>query len=203
MQQIVDLVTEAIYRAGFVQAEVSSRHVHLCQHDLEALFGAGATLTPKRELSQLGQFLSEERVSLVGEKSDKNGVAVLGPVRPQTQVELSLSDCRTLGVESPICESGDLKNAGSIIIRGPKGDIQVPHCAIVALCHVHLTPEIAHCMGVCDKQHVAVEIMSERPVILKNVVIRVSSQFRCRLHIDSDEANAAAVNGFTLGKIIK
>lgn len=203
MQQIIDSITEAISRAGLVQVEVSARHVHLCQRDLETLFGKGAALTPKRDLSQPDQFLCEERVNVVGEKESKSNVAVLGPVRPQTQVELSLSDCITLGVKAPVRESGHLDGAGSIIISGPQGTIQVPHAAIVALCHIHMTPEAARLAGVTDKQHVAVELLTSRPVTLRNVVIRISPHFRCRMHIDFDEANAAAVSGFTLGKIVR
>lgn len=203
MEEIVQSVLEAMTRAGLVEVEVSARHVHLSQAHLEALFGPSATLTPKRPLSQPGQFLSEERVSIIGAKGRKDRVAVLGPVRPDTQVELSKSDCVDLGVKAPVRESGDVAGSGTITIEGPCGQITVEQGAIIAHNHVHLTPEAARAMGVEDKQHVSVEVLSERPVTFRDVIIRVSSKFSCRMHIDFDEANAALVSGFTLGRIIK
>ncbi len=203
MEEIVQSVLEAMTRAGLVEVEVSARHVHLSQAHLEALFGPGATLTPKRPLSQPGQFLSEERVSIIGAKGRKDRVAVLGPVRPDSQVELSKSDCVELGVKAPVRESGDVAGSGAITIEGPCGQITVEQGAIIAHNHVHLTPEAARAMGVEDKQHVSVEVLSERPVTFRDVIIRVSSKFSCRMHIDFDEANAALVSGFTLGRIIK
>lgn len=203
MEQIVQAVLDAMVRAKMVEVEVSARHVHLTQEHLEILFGKGAKLTPKRPLSQPGQFLSEERVTIIGKKGKKERTAILGPVRPSTQVELSKSDCVELGVNAPVRESGDVKDSGSITIQGPCGEITILEGAIIAHNHVHLTPEVAEIMGVCDKQRVSVEVLSERPVTFRDVIIRVSSNFSCRMHIDFDEANAALVSGFTLGKIIK
>lgn len=202
MEQIVQAVLDAMVRARLVEVEVSARHVHLTQEHLEILFGKGAKLTPKRPLSQPGQFLSEERVTIIGKKGKKERTAILGPVRPQTQVELSKSDCVELGVTAPVRESGDVKGSGSITIQGPCGEITINEGAIIAHNHVHLTPEVAQIMGVHDKQKVSVEVLSERPVTFRDVIIRVSSKFSCRMHIDFDEANAALVSGFTLGKII-
>lgn len=202
MEQVVQAVLDAMVRARLVEVEVSARHVHLTQEHLEILFGKGATLTPKRPLSQPGQFLSEERVTIIGKKGKKERTAILGPVRPETQVELSKSDCVELGVTAPVRESGDVKNSGSITIQGPCGQITINEGAIIAHSHVHLTPEVAQIMGVHDKQKVSVEVLSERPVTFRDVIIRVSSKFSCRMHIDFDEANAALVSGFTLGKII-
>lgn len=203
MEQIVQAVLDAMVRAKMVEVEVSARHVHLTQEHLEILFGKGAKLTPKRPLSQPEQFLSEERVTIIGKKGKKERIAILGPVRPATQVELSKSDCIELGVNAPVRESGDVKGSGSITIQGPCGEITILEGAIIAHNHVHLTPEVAEIMGVCDKQRVSVEVLSERPVTFRDVIIRVSSKFSCRMHIDFDEANAALVSGFTLGKIIK
>lgn len=203
MEQIIKAVLDAIPRAGLVEVEVSARHVHLTHAHLEVLFGKGASLTPKRPLSQPGQFLSEERVTIIGPKGRKERTAILGPVRPATQVELSKSDCVELGVKAPVRESGDVKGSGSITIEGPCGSITIDEGVIIAHNHVHLTPEVAQIMGVQDKQRVSVEVFTERPVMFRDVIVRVSEKFSCRMHIDFDEANAALVSGFTLGKIIK
>lgn len=203
MEQIIQAVLSVIPRAGLVEVEVSARHVHLTREHLEVLFGKGTELTPKRPLSQPGQFLSEERVTLVGPKGRKERTAILGPIRPATQVELSKSDCVELGVKAPVRESGDVAGSGSITIEGPCGSLTIDEGVIIAHNHVHLTPEVAQIMGVTDKQRVAVEVFSDRPVTFRDVIIRVSEKFSCRMHIDFDEANAALVSGFTLGKIIK
>lgn len=203
MEQIIQAVMDAIPRAGLVEVEVSARHVHLSQQDLEILFGPGAALTPKRDLSQIGQYLAEERVNLIGSRGRKDRVAVLGPVRKDTQVELSQSDCVALGVKAPLRESGDVEGSGSMIIEGPCGTLEIKQGVIVAHKHVHVPTNIAAELGLKDKDRVSVEIFSERPVIFKDVIIRVSDAFRFRMHIDFDEANAAAVSGFTLGKIIR
>lgn len=203
MQNIVDVVTEAIGKAGLVEVETSARHVHLTENDIKILFGPEASLTPKRDLSQPGQFLSEERVNLIGPKSRKNNVAILGPARKATQVELSRSDCMGLGVKAPVRESGDVKGSGSIIIEGPCGQIEISQGVMIAKAHVHVTPEMASLLDLKDKQEVMVEVMTDRPIIFKSVVIRVSDKFRYRMHIDADEANAAGCSGFTLGRIIK
>lgn len=203
MEQIIQAVLDAIPRAGLVEVEVSARHVHLTREHLEILFGKGAELTPKRPLSQPGQFLSEERVTLIGPKDRKERTAILEPIRPATQVERSKSDCVELGVKAPVRESGDVAGSGSISIEGPCGSIKIAEGAIIAHNHVHLTPEVARIMGVTDKQRVSVEVFTDRPVTFRDVIIRVSEKFSCRMHIDFDEANAALVSGFTLGKIIK
>ncbi len=203
MKQIIDTVVESILRGGLVEVEVSARHVHLTQEDVELLFGKGTSLHPKRPLSQPGQYLCEERVNLVGSKGRKERVAVLGPVRKATQVELSVSDCMALGVKAPVRESGNLEGAGPIVIEGPEGTLHAEQAAIVAQCHIHATPETAEKLGLSDKEKVSVRVMSERPITFENVVVRVSDQFRFRMHIDVDEANAGLVSGFTLGKIEK
>ncbi len=203
MNQITSLVLKALHKAGLVEVETSARHVHLCQHDMEVLFGSGAQLTPKRPLSQPGQFLSEQRVTLIGPKGKKEHVAVLGPERAKTQVELSRSDCLELGVEAPIRESGDLAASGIISIQGPMSTLTLEQGVIIALSHIHVTPEIAALLELNDQQHVGVKLMTDRPLILRDVIIRVSENCRYRMHIDVDEANAANVSGFTLGQIMK
>ena len=203
MKQFIESVVDSIVQSGLVEVEVSARHVHLTQEDVELLFGKGAVLHPKRPLSQPGQFLSEERVTLIGPKGKKERVAVLGPVRKATQVELSISDCVALGIKAPVRESGDLRDAGPVVIEGPKGPLDASSAVIVARAHVHVPPQVAAKLELQDKERVSVQIMTERPVTFDNVVIRVSDQFRYKMHIDFDEANAAQVSGFTLGKILK
>ncbi|MDO4219312.1 MAG: phosphate propanoyltransferase [Synergistaceae bacterium] len=199
---IVKKVIESLEGAGFVQVEVSARHVHLSQRDLEILFGKGATLTPKRPLSQPGQYLSEERVVIRGTKSSMKNIAILGPIRPATQVELSKSDAVALGVKAPVRESGDTKGSGAITIEGPCGTLELTEGAIVAKRHVHITPEVAAKNGYTNGQIARVQVYTDRPLIFDDVVLRVSPKFRYKMHVDFDEANAAGVSGFTLGRII-
>ena len=203
MEDIVAAVLQAVPKAGLVVVEVSARHVHLTGADVEVLFGPGASLTPKRSLYQPGQFLAEERVSVVGPMKRKEHVAVLGPVRAKTQVELSRSDCIELGIPAPVRESGDVEGSGAVVIEGPKGSLRLTQGAIIAHNHIHLTPETAAVMRLRDKQHVSVEVFSDRPVVFRDVIIRASRKFRDRMHIDFDEANAAQVGGFTLGRVIR
>lgn len=203
MKDLVSAVVDAVHMAGFVEIEVSAKHVHLTQEDVEVLFGKGAVLEPVRPLSQPGQYLSAQRVRLVGPKSTMDRVAVLGPVRSATQVELSKSDCVALGVTAPKRESGDLAGSGSITIQGPCGTLEVKEGVIIAHNHIHVTEPDSRRLNLKDKDRVAVEVYSDRPVIFNDVIIRVSRNFSCRMHIDFDEANAAGVRGFTLGRIIR
>ena len=203
MKEIVSAVMDAIHSAGMVEVEVSARHVHLSQEHVEFLFGPGATLTNKRPLSQPGQFLAEQRVTLIGPKGTKERVAVLGPVRSATQVELSQSDAMALGVKAPLRESGDVKGSGAITIQGPCGTLELKEGAIVAHNHIHVTAPDSIRFNLKDGQRVSVALMTERPVVFKDVIIRVSSHFSSKMHIDVDEAYAAMVHGITLGKIIR
>lgn len=203
MEEIVSAVLDAVHKAGLVEVEVSARHVHLTQRDVETLFGPGAKLEPRRPLSQPGQFLSGQRVTLVGPKGRKERTAVLGPVRGAAQVELSKSDCVELGVKAPLRESGDVAGSGAVTIEGPCGSIHLEEGAIIARSHIHLTTADAELLNLHDKQRVSVAVLTERPVVFRDVVIRVSPNFNCKMHIDFDEANAALVSGFTLGKIIR
>ena len=172
MNRIIDEVVDSIVKSGLVEVEVSARHVHLTQEQIEILFGEGAQLHPKRMLSQPGQFLSEEKVKLVGKK---------GPVR----------------------ESGNLEGAGTITIEGPKGVLKDIPAAIVAHNHIHVPTDIARKMNMKDGERVSVQMLTERMLTFDDVVIRVSDKYRYKMHIDFDEANAAMVSGFTLGKIIR
>ncbi len=202
MDNIIKSVIDALKRGGFVEIEVSARHVHLTQEHVELLFGKGSTLTPKRPLSQTGQFLCEERVTLVGEKRKKENVAVLGPARKSTQIELSRSDCIEIGVDAPLRESGDVKGSAPVIIEGPCGQVSIGEGVIVAKNHVHIPTDTAKNLNLHDKQVVSVKAITQRPITFEDVVIRVDDSFNFRMHVDFDEANAAMINGFTLGKII-
>ena len=159
-------------------------------------------LHEKRPLSQKGQFLCEERVTLIGSKGKKERVAVLGPVRKATQVELSVSDCVALGVKAPLRESGYVQGSAPLTLEGPAGSISITEGTIVAHNHIHVPEDVAQMLQLKDKEHVSVKILSERPVTFDDVIIRVSPAFNFKMHIDFDEANAASVRGFTLGKII-
>lgn len=182
--------------------EMSARHVHVTKEDLEKLFGKGAELTPKRELSQPGQYLCEERVDLIGPKKTIANVSILGPVRPETQVEVSLTDARTLGVAAPIRMSGDVKGSGAVTIKGPAGEVELTEGVIAAKRHIHMTPEDAEKMGLSDGQNVSVKIEGERGLIFDETVLRVSPKFATAMHIDTDEANAVALPRDAVGTIV-
>ena len=184
--------------------ETSARHVHLTQEHLEALFGKGATLTHKKDLSQPGQFACEERVTIVGPKRELAGVAILGPVRPATQVELAATDARSIGVDAPIRESGDIAGSGACKIVGPKGEIEISEGVIVAKRHIHLTPADAEELGVKDKEIVWVKLDTDgRKAIFGDVVVRVSEKFARAMHIDTDESNAVSAPRSLEGEIVK
>lgn len=183
-----------------VLVETSARHVHLSKADMEKLFGEGAVLTAKRELSQPGQFLSNERVSIVGTRGRMDNVAVLGPERPASQVEISLTDARTLGVEAPVRESGDVAGSGKITIEGPAGTVELEEGVIAAKRHIHLSVEDAEANGLKDKQIVKVAVKGARALIFDEVVCRVNKNFATAMHIDVDEANA--IGGAKEGEVI-
>lgn len=185
-----------------VLIETSARHVHVTQEALETLFGAGYELTKKKDLSQPGQFACEERVQVIGEKSSFPAVSILGPVRPASQVELSASDARSIGVKAPVRESGDIAGSGACKLVGPKGEVELKEGVIVAKRHIHMTPEDAEKYGVKDKQIVSVEIKSaERSLVFGDTVVRVSPKFALAMHIDTDESNAVMAAPGTLGVI--
>ena len=188
-----------------VVVEVSARHVHLSQQDLETLFGPGYELTVKKMLSQPGQYASEERVTVVGPKREMAGVSILGPVRKDTQVELSLTDARSIGVKAPVRESGDIAGSAGCKLIGPKGELEIKEGVIAAKRHIHATTADAARMGLSDKQIVSVEIPSAdgRKLTFGDVVVRVSDSYALAMHIDTDESNAAAMTPNSLGTIIK
>ena len=186
-----------------VIVETSARHIHVSREDLEILFGKGYELTPKKELSQPGQFACEERVDVVGSKKTLFRVSILGPCRSETQVELSLTDARSIGVSAPIRESGDIKDSGGCKIIGPAGEIEIEQGVIAAKRHIHMTVADAQKYGVEDKQIVKVKIDSEgRSTVFGDVVVRVSDSYVLAMHIDTDESNAACAVPGTVGEII-
>lgn len=184
--------------------ETSARHVHVTQEHLEILFGKGHELTKKKDLSQPGQFACEERVTIVGPKKELAGVSILGPVRPETQVELSATDARSIGIAAPIRESGDVAGSGACKIVGPEGEIEIKEGVIVAKRHIHLTPADAEELGVTDKQVVWVKVTTpERSAVLGDVVCRVSEKYARAMHIDTDESNAIGAPRELYGEIVE
>ena len=177
-----------------VLVETSARHVHVTKETLETLFGAGYTLTKKKDLSQPGQFSCEERVQVIGPKGSFPAVSILGPERSADQVELSATDARSLGIDAPIRESGDIKGSGACKLVGPAGEVELSEGVIVAKRHIHMTPADAERFGVENGQIVSVLLDSGngRKTIFGDTVIRVSDSYALAMHIDTDESNAAA-----------
>ncbi|MBQ8349953.1 MAG: phosphate propanoyltransferase [Ruminococcus sp.] len=184
--------------------ETSARHVHVTQEHLEILFGKGYELTKKKDLSQPGQFACEERVTVVGPKKELAGVSILGPVRPATQVELSATDARSIGIAAPIKESGDIAGSGACKLIGPAGEVEISEGVIVAKRHIHLTPADAEELGVKDKDVVWVKVETpERSAVLGDVVCRVSDNYARAMHIDTDESNAIGAPRELYGEIVE
>lgn len=184
--------------------ETSARHVHVSEADLAILFGEGAKLTPKKDLSQPGQYACEERVTIVGPKKELAGVSILGPVRPATQVELSATDARSLGIPIVIRESGDIAGTPGCKIVGSCGEIEIKEGVIVAKRHIHLTPADAEELNVKDKEIVWVKVETpERSTILGDVVCRVHPNFARAMHIDTDESNAIGAMPNQMGEIVR
>ena len=183
--------------------ETSARHVHVTQETLETLFGKGATLTHKKDLSQPGQFACEERVTVVGPKKELPNVSILGPCRSADQVELSATDARSIGVAAPVRESGDVAGTGGCKLVGPCGEVEISEGVIVAKRHIHLTPADAEELGVQDKQVVCVKIeTADRTAILCDTVCRVHENFSRAMHIDTDESNAVGAGRDQMGEIV-
>lgn len=187
------------------KAEVglSNKHLHLSNADIETLFGKGHTLTPTKALKQPGQFASEEKVDIVGPKGTLKGIRVLGPARPETQIELALTDARTIGVSAPVRESGKLDGTPGVKLVGPAGEVEIDHGVIVALRHIHLSPAQAIDAGVKDKDIVKIKFDGERGVIFDNVLVRSGDGHESEIHLDTDEGNAAGLNNGVMGEIIK
>ena len=187
-----------------VMVEISARHVHVTKEDLETLFGAGYELTVKKELSQPGQYASNEKVRVVGTKGEFPAVSILGPCRKATQVEISLTDARSIGVVAPVRESGDIAGSGACKLVGPCGEVELTEGVIAAKRHIHMNSAEAEAAGVANGDIVSVEIPSQgRKLTFGDVVIRVADGFVKAMHIDTDEANAAAMTPNATGKIVK
>lgn len=183
--------------------ETSARHVHLSEEDFKVLFGKEAKLTPKKDLSQPGQYACEERVEIVGPKKSLAGVSILGPFRKSSQVELSATDARSIGLAAPVKESGDTAGTPGCKIVGPAGEIEISEGVIVAKRHIHATPEDAKELGVEDKQIVCVKVKTtDRTLIFGDVVVRVNPNFALAMHIDTDESNAAGCGRNQMGEIV-
>ena len=187
-----------------ILVETSARHIHLSREAVDALFGVGYELTKKKDLSQPGQYACAEKLTVVGPKGSIKA-SILGPTRPASQVELSLTDARSIGVSALIRESGDIAGTQGCKLVNPEtgAEYVLTEGVIAAKRHIHLTPEAAAEFGVSDKEIVSVKIDSERSAILGDVVIRVSDKFATAMHIDTDEANAACAFGEIYGEIVK
>lgn len=185
-----------------ILVEVSARHVHVTQEALEILFGKGAELTKKKDLSQPGQFVCNEKVTIVGPRGEM-AASILGPVRKANQVEISMTEARKLGIAAPVRESGDIAGTPGCKLIGPAGELEIENGVIAAKRHIHLTPETAAEIGVEDKQIVSVATGGEgRKLVFGDVVVRVSPDFAPAMHIDTDEGNAAGIGGAVEGEII-
>ena len=179
-----------------VEIGISNKHLHLSDADLETLFGPGAKLTPYKELVQPGQYAAEEKVDVIGPKGSFKGMRIIGPTRPQTQVEISMTDARVIGIDAPIRESGKLDGTPGVKLVGPAGELDLETGVIVALRHIHLSPSEAAEAGLKDKDLVDIKTHGSRPLIFQDVLIRSGDGHQKECHIDTDEANAAgAANG--------
>ena len=193
-------LTKQIMARLFVELEASARHVHVTKEQANILFGHD--LTPKRPLSQPGQFLAQERVAVVGPKGELNHVAVLGPARKEAQVEVSMTDARILGLQPPIRESGKVAGSPGAVLRSEKAELAIKQGVIIAQRHLHLTPEDAQRFAVADRQVVRLQVFTERPLIFQDVLVRVRPDFATRAHLDFDEANACAMQPGDFGRIL-
>lgn len=206
IEEITKLVVEKLQQENkevLIPIGISNRHLHICKEDLEILFGRGYNLTKFKDLKQPGQYASNELVTIKGPKGEFQKVRILGPLREDTQVEISLSDGFKLGINPPIKESGKLDNSPGIEIIGPRGRIVKENGVIAALRHIHMTPEIAKKLNLNDKDIVDVEIAGMRKATLGNVLVRVSDKFDLEMHLDMDEANACCVKNGDLIKIVE
>ena len=200
MDDQVTRIVDAITGRLFIELEASGRHVHLTREAALTLFGH--PLTPKRPLSQPGQFVCQERVRLVTPKGSIDRVAVLGPERKACQVELSATDCVALGIDAPVRLSGDTAGSPGIVLESESGQIRLSEGVIIAQRHIHMTPEDARARGLSDRASVQLRTLTQRPLTFEEVVVRVSPDFRTYAHLDYDEANACGFRKGDLGMIV-
>ena len=196
VQKLVDALADRI----FIELEASGRHVHLTKAQSHALFGH--SLTPQRPLSQPGQFLAKERVSIIGPKGEFHNVAVLGPERQEAQVEISLTDGKALGIAPPIRPSGSTAGSPGAMLVGPLGQVKLEQGVMAAQRHIHLSPEEGKRFGVADKQIVKLQVFGARPLIFEDVLVRIHPEYRAAVHLDYDEANACGFQKSGFGRII-
>ncbi len=196
----LDALADCLVKRLFVPVEASGRHVHLTKEQALTLFGH--TLTPERPLSQPGQFLSKERVSIIGPKGEFQNVAVLGPERPEAQVEISLTDGKVLGIQPPIRPSGQVSGSPGVTVVGPLGQVRLEQGVLAAQRHIHLSPEDAAKFNVKDKQIVKLRVYGCRPTVFEEVLVRVHPQYASAAHLDYDEANACGFRKGCLGRIL-
>jgi len=204
-EAIKEIIINIQQKSGdkLIPIEASGRHTHLSQSDVDKLFGRGYQLTPKRELSQPGQFLAEEKIRIIGSRGVIENAAVLGPVRSSSQIELSRTDAFKLGIDAPLRFSGDIKNSASAFIASKNNVVKMEEGVIIAKNHIHMTPEDAERLDVIDGEIVSIETLTERPIIFKDVLIRVDKDYHLNMHIDYDEANACLFKAGDMGRIIK
>lgn len=196
----IEKLVDAVIRTAFIPLEASGRHVHVTKEQALKLFGHD--LTEKRPLSQPGQYLCNERVTVEGPKGKFQNVAVLGPARKEAQVEISLTDGRTLGITPPVRLSGDVRNTPGVRLVGPNGQVELENGVIAAKRHIHMTPQDARNFGVTDGQEVSLKTYTGRQLIFENVPVRVRPDFATYAHLDYDEANACGMKDGDLGRIV-
>ena len=195
----LEKLVEQVLGNIFVELEASGRHVHITKAQSQILFGH--SLTEKRPLSQPGQYLANERLTVIGPKGEFQNVAVLGPERKEAQIEISLTDAKTLGLKPPVRLSGSVAESPGATLVGPKGSVNLDKGVIVAKRHIHMTPEDAARFGVKDKQVVSLQTYTQRPTVFADTVVRVSKDFATYVHLDYDEANACGFQPGDLGRI--
>lgn len=200
MEALIEQVVQALRERWLIELEASGRHVHLTREAADYLFGHG--LSPERPLSQPGQYLCRERVSIVGPKGRFDRVAVLGPERKGCQVELSRTDCVTLGLAAPVRPSGSIAGSPGITLEANGRSLALPSGVIVAQRHIHMSPEDAARRGIADGARVRLRTLTPRPVVFEEVLVRVSPDFRTYAHLDFDEANACGCRRGDLGLIL-
>ena len=196
----IEKLVDAVIRTAFIPLEASGRHVHVTKEQALTLFGHD--LTEKRSLSQPGQYLCNERVTVEGPKGKFQNVAVLGPARKEAQVEISLTDGRTLGITPPVRLSGDVRNTPGARLVGPNGQVELENGVIAAKRHIHMSPQDARNFGVTDGQEVSLKTYTGRQLIFENVPVRVRPDFASFAHLDYDEANACGMKDGDLGRIL-
>lgn len=203
IERIANEIVNELKEKLFIPVEASGRHIHLSRADADSLFGEGYQFTKVKDLSQPGQYACKERVTVTGPKGSIHNVIVLGPVRKQSQMEVSLTDALALGIKAPVRQSGDTKGSPGITVTNGSRSVTLAEGIIVAKRHIHMTPEDAQKFNVKDGEIVKVKVSGSRPVIFEDTVVRVSKDFRTYMHIDYDEANACGYNKDSWGIIVK